>query len=44
MNFDLILDPPIKQKFDKLLLKIRDGKILNKNGIIVLHRHKKRQI
>ena len=43
MNFDLIfLDPPYKDKnLDKLLLKIRDGKILNKNGIIVLHRHKK---
>jgi hypothetical protein len=43
MNFDLIfLDPPYKDKnLDKLLLKIIDGKILNKNGIIVLHRHKK---
>ena len=41
--FDIIfLDPPYKDKnLDKTLLKIKNSKILKKNGILILHRHKK---
>ena len=41
-KFDIIfLDPPYKDKnLESLLNKIKNHKILNKNGIIVLHRHK----
>tara|TARA_B100001121_G_scaffold257601_1_gene235916 strand:+ start:687 stop:1253 length:567 start_codon:yes stop_codon:yes gene_type:complete len=41
-KFDIIfLDPPFKDKnIDNLLLKIEKSKIINRNGIIVLHRHK----
>lgn len=41
--FDIIfLDPPYKDKnLDKTLLKIKNLKILKKNGILILHRHKK---
>ena len=41
-KFDIIfLDPPYKDKnLENLLIKIKDQNILNKNGIIVLHRHK----
>ena len=41
-KFDIIfLDPPYKKKnLENLLSKIKDQKILNKNGIIILHRHK----
>jgi 16S rRNA (guanine966-N2)-methyltransferase len=41
-KFDIIfLDPPYKDKnLENLLNKIKDQNILNKNGIIVLHRHK----
>jgi len=41
-KFDIIfLDPPYKNKnLEKLLDKIDDKKILKKNGIIILHRHK----
>ncbi len=41
-KFDIIfLDPPYKDKnLENLLIKIKDQKILNKNGIIILHRHK----
>ena len=41
-KFDIIfLDPPYKDKnLDDLLYKIKSQKILNKNGIIILHRHK----
>ena len=41
-SFDIIfLDPPYKIKnISELLNKIRIFKILNKNGIIILHRHK----
>ena len=44
-KFDLIfLDPPYKDKNLTLLLsKIKDQKILNKDGIIIIHRHKKEQ-
>ena len=41
-NFDVIfLDPPFKDKnLENLLKNIYDEKILNKNGIIIIHRHK----
>ena len=41
-KFDIIfLDPPYKNKnLEKLINKIDDKKILKKNGIIILHRHK----
>ena len=41
-KFDIIfLDPPYKdQKLENLLNHIKDQKILNENGIIILHRHK----
>ena len=41
-KFDIIfLDPPYKNKnLENLLNKIDDQKILKKNGIIILHRHK----
>ena len=42
-KFDIIfLDPPYKDKnYIKVLLKIKKTKILKKNGIIIIHRHKK---
>tara|TARA_B100001175_G_C19382790_1_gene577412 strand:- start:165 stop:725 length:561 start_codon:yes stop_codon:yes gene_type:complete len=42
-NVDIIfLDPPYKDKNIKtLLINIMNSKILNQNGIIILHRHKK---
>ena len=41
-TFDIIfLDPPFKDKnLDKLLNKIANYNLLNKNGIIIIHRHK----
>ena len=41
-KFNIIyLDPPFKDNnLDKLLLSIRQGAILDKNGIIIIHRHK----
>ena len=41
-KFDIIfLDPPYKQKKIKdLLLIIKRKKILNKNGVVIIHRHK----
>lgn len=41
-KFDIIfMDPPYKDKNLNLLLnKIKDQKILNKDGIIIIHRHK----
>ena len=41
-KFDLIfLDPPYKDKnFVNILVKIKNKKILNKNGVIIVHRHK----
>ena len=40
--FDIIfLDPPFKDKnLDMILSNIKKKKILNKNGIIIIHRHK----
>ncbi len=42
IKFDIIfLDPPFKDKnFDTLIENISKSKILNKNGVIILHRHK----
>jgi len=44
-KFDIIfLDPPYKDKnLDKLLIEIDNQKILNENGIIIIHRHKNQQ-
>ena len=44
-RFDLIfLDPPYKDKnLTMLLSNIKDQEILNKDGIIIIHRHKKEQ-
>ncbi len=41
-KFDIIfIDPPFKDKnIDNLLIKIENSKIINTNGIIVLHRYK----
>ena len=44
-KFDIIfLDPPYKNKnLDKVLIDINEQKILTKNGIIIIHRHKNEQ-
>ena len=41
-KFDIIfLDPPFKDKnLDWFLSKLKNFKILNKNGVIIIHRHK----
>ena len=41
-EFDIIfLDPPYKDKnLEKILISISSNKILHKNGIIIIHRHK----
>ena len=41
-KFDIIfIDPPYKEKtLSELLTKISQAKILNKEGIIIIHRHK----
>ena len=41
-KFDIIfIDPPYKEKkIDKILININTERILNKNGIIIIHRHK----
>ena len=43
LKFDIIfLDPPYKHKnVEKILVKIKNSKILNKKGVVILHRHKK---
>ena len=43
LKFDLIfLDPPFKEKeINSLIENIKKKELLNKNGIIILHRHKK---
>ena len=42
-SFDIIfLDPPYKEKaLEKILSSIIENKILKKNGVIIIHRHKK---
>ena len=44
-KFDIIfLDPPYKDKnLNRLLIEINNYKILNKNGIIIIHRQKNEQ-
>mgnify|MGYP005998884473 FL=1 len=44
-NFDIIfLDPPYKDnKLKDILMNIYSSKCLNKNGIIIIHRHKNEQ-
>ena len=44
-KFDIIfLDPPYKDKnLKNILININDQKILNKNGIIIIHRHRNEQ-
>ena len=43
-KFDIIfIDPPFKEKNLNLLLsKINKSKILNKNGILIIHRHRRK--
>tara|TARA_B100001142_G_scaffold314043_1_gene351134 strand:- start:4358 stop:4918 length:561 start_codon:yes stop_codon:yes gene_type:complete len=43
LKFDIIfIDPPYREnKINLLIDEIKDKKILNKNGIIIIHRHKK---
>ena len=43
LSYDIIfLDPPYKEKaLENILNKIIENKILNDNGIIIIHRHKK---
>ena len=42
-KFDLIfLDPPYKeQKINLIIEKIKENMVLKKNGIMIIHRHKK---
>ena len=42
-KFDIIfLDPPFRdKKISELLNKIKEENLLSKNGVIILHRHKK---
>ena len=42
-KFEIIfLDPPYKDnKIEKLLMNLKEAKILNDNGVIILHRNKK---
>ena len=44
-KFDIIfLDPPYKDKnLDRLLIEINNQKILNEEGIVIIHRHKNEQ-
>ena len=44
-KFDIIfLDPPYKDKnLEKIFINIKKEKILEKNGVIILHRHKNEQ-
>ena len=41
-KFDIVfLDPPFKDKnLNEFLLKLKNFEILNKNGLIIIHRHK----
>ena len=44
-NFDLVfLDPPFKEKKINILIETIKKKLLKKNGLIILHRHKKDEI
>ena len=45
-NFDVIfIDPPYKEtKINEIIEKILEKKLLNQNGILIIHRHKKDNI
>ena len=45
-KFDIIfLDPPYKEmRINNLIEKILENKILNPDGIIIIHRHKKDRV
>ena len=41
-NDIVFLDPPFKDKnLDKILSNVNNNKILKKDGIVIIHRHKK---
>ena len=44
-KFDIIfMDPPYKEKdLNKVIVDIFDAKIINENGIVIIHRHKKEE-
>ena len=44
-KFDIIfMDPPYKEKeLNKVIIDIFDAKIINENGILIIHRHKKEE-
>ena len=44
-KFDIIfMDPPYKEKgLNKIIIDIVDAKIINQNGIVIVHRHKKEE-
>ena len=46
IKFDIIfIDPPYKElKINKIIEKIIEKNLLNKNGIIIIHRHKKDKV
>jgi 16S rRNA (guanine966-N2)-methyltransferase len=46
IKFDIIfLDPPYKDKnLENLFIEIKENKLLNENGIIIMHRHKKEKV
>ena len=46
LKFDIIfIDPPYKEsKINEIIQMIKKQKLLNKNGIIIIHRHKKDKI
>ena len=43
LKFDIIfMDPPYKEfKINEIIEKVKEESLLNKNGIIIIHRHKK---
>jgi len=45
-KFDIIfLDPPYKDKnLENLFVEIKKNELLGKNGIIIMHRHKKEKM
>jgi 16S rRNA (guanine966-N2)-methyltransferase len=46
LKFDIIfLDPPYKDiNLENIFIEIRKNEILNQNGIIIMHRHKKEKV
>lgn len=43
LKFNIIfIDPPYKElRINEIIIKIKEHNLLNKNGVIILHRHKK---